>query len=179
MTPLIEGSNQPFDAEAGADDDGSEPAPVIDAASTMTRRAKQPTKTTTQPVKPPRHKYSTLPKFGFVVQTKHPGPRQGADRDRHEPRAGVRWTRRRRARSALQGGFGCEQWPSCLRHGADSVFAWLRARAHASTRSDMRGRARTVKSCGPDARGLCVKPCGDVAIQPDTRISHPRAGRGQ
>jgi len=124
------------------------------------------------PVKLHITKYSTLPKFGFIVHPKHPGPRQGADRDRHEPRAGQRWTRRRRARSALQGGFGCEQWPSCLRHGADSVFAWLRARAHASTRSDMRGRARTNKSCGPDARGLCVKSCGDVAARPGARISH-------
>ncbi len=73
---------------------------------------------------------------------------------------------------ALQGGFGCEQWHSCLRHGADSVFVWLRVRAHASSRSDMRGRARTNKSCGPDARGLCVKSCGDVAVQPGARISH-------
>src|SRR3954449_10556674 len=53
---------------------------------------------------------------------------------------------------------------SRLRHGADSVFAWLRVRAHASSRSYMRGRARTNKSCGPDARGLCVKSCGDVAV---------------
>ena len=59
-----------------------------------------------------------------------------------------------------------------IRPGADSVFAWLRARAHASTRSDMRGRARTNKSCGPDARGLCVKSCGDVAARPGARISH-------
>jgi hypothetical protein len=43
-------------------------------------------------------KYSTLPKFGFDVQATYPGPRQGADRDRHEPRAGQRWTRRLRAR---------------------------------------------------------------------------------
>jgi hypothetical protein len=35
-----------------------------------------------------------------------------------------------------------------------------------------RGRARTNKSCGPDARGLCVKSCGDVAAQPGARISH-------
>jgi len=33
-------------------------------------------------------KYSTLPKFGVVAQAKHPGPRQGADRDRHERRTG-------------------------------------------------------------------------------------------
>jgi hypothetical protein len=80
----------------------------------------------TPPVKPHFTQYSTLPKFGFDVQTTHPGPRQGADRDRHEPRAGQRWTRRRRVRSALQGGFGCEQWLSCLRHDAESVFAWPR-----------------------------------------------------
>src|SRR3954452_510217 len=35
-----------------------------------------------------------------------------------------------------------------------------------------RGRARTNKSCGPDARGLCVKSCGDVAARPGARISH-------
>ena len=58
----------------------------------------------THPVKRRTSRYSTLPKFGFVVQATHPGPSQGADRDRHEPRAGVRWTRRRRARMALQGG---------------------------------------------------------------------------
>src|SRR3954453_10475757 len=45
----------------------------------------------------------------------------------------------------------------------------------ASTRQlpkSQRGRARTNKSCGPDARGLCVKSCGDVAVQPGARISH-------
>jgi len=146
---LIEGSNQPFDAEAGADDDGSEPAPVIDAASTMTRRAKQPTKTTTQPVKPPRHKYSTLPKFGFVVQTKHPGPRQGADRDRHEPRAGVRWTRRRRARMVFAG----RPWPWAMAF-VRTTRRWQRLRmaSGASTRhppESQRRCARTEKSCGP------------------------------
>jgi hypothetical protein len=30
---------------------------------------------------------------------------------------------------------------------------------------------RTVKPCRPDARGLCVKSCGDVAARPGTRIS--------
>ena len=55
-------------------------------------------------VKPPQVKYFALPKFGFVVQAKHPGPRQGADRDRTELRARQRWTRRRRARRTLQGG---------------------------------------------------------------------------
>ena len=31
---------------------------------------------------------------------------------------------------------------------------------------------RTAKACGPDARGLCVKACGDVAARPGARISH-------
>jgi len=60
------------------------------------------------------------------------------------------------------------------RHGADSVFAWLRGRAHATPRSDMRGRARTEKSCGPDARGSGVKPRGDAAAD---RHAHRSAAR--
>jgi DNA-binding transcriptional LysR family regulator len=70
----------------------------------IARRAKHPAGITSWPVNPPPQTYSTLPKFGFIVHIGHPGPRQGADRDRHEPRAGQRWTRRRRARAALQGG---------------------------------------------------------------------------
>src|SRR3954466_10707771 len=41
-----------------------------------------------------------------------------------------------------------------------------------------RGRARTNKSCGPDARGLCVKSCGDVAARPGARISHLQGDGG-
>jgi hypothetical protein len=41
-----------------------------------------------------------------------------------------------------------------------------------------RSRPRTEKSCGPDARGLCVKPCGDVAARPGARISHPQRDGG-
>ena len=41
-----------------------------------------------------------------------------------------------------------------------------------------RGCARTEKSCGPDARGLCVKACGDAAARPGTRISHPQGDGG-
>jgi hypothetical protein len=42
----------------------------------------------------------------------------------------------------------------------------LRMASEASTRyppDSQRGRARTEKSCGPDARGSGAKPCGDVA----------------
>jgi hypothetical protein len=41
-----------------------------------------------------------------------------------------------------------------------------------------RRRARTNKSCGPDARSLCVKSCGHAAVQPDARISHPQGDGG-
>jgi len=37
---------------------------------------------------------------------------------------------------------------------------------------------RTAKSCGPDARGLCVKCCGDVAARPGTRIDQPQGDGG-
>src|SRR4051794_36850328 len=55
------------------------------------------------------------------------------------------------APTASSHGFGCEHTPAP---------------------KAQRGRARTNKSCGPDARGLCVKSCGDVAVQPGARISH-------
>jgi len=129
-----------------------------------------------RPVKPRLHKYSTLPKFGFIVQAKHPGLRQGRiaivtnRRPGSDGRDGV--GRKAHCRAGNR-----EQWLSRLRHGADSVFAWLRERAHATPRSDMRRRARTEKSCGPDARGLCVKSCSDVTARPGARISH-RQGDG-
>jgi len=129
-------------------------------------------------VKPRPCKYSTLPKFGFVVHARHPGPRQGADRDRHEPRAGQRWTRRRRARQALQGGFGRERWPSRVRHGADSAFAWLRGRAHATPRipsEDVRGRrSRVVLTPGVCASSQAVMP----AARPGPRIGHLQGDGG-
>ena len=63
-----------------------------------------------------------------------------------------------------------EQWLSRERHGADSVFAWLRVRAHASPRSpseDVRGRrSRVVLTPGVCASSLS----GDVAARPGTRI---------
>ena len=45
-------------------------------------------------------------------------------------------------------------------------------------RAIRRTRPRTEKSCGPDARGLCVKPCGDVAARPGALISHPQCDGG-
>src|SRR6185369_3471531 len=41
-----------------------------------------------------------------------------------------------------------------------------------------RDRPRTEKSCGPDARGLCVKSCGDVRARPGARISDLRDDGG-
>jgi hypothetical protein len=57
----------------------------------------------------------------------------------------------------------------------------LRMASGVSTRQhskSQRGRARTNKSCGPDARGLCVKSCGDVAARPGARISHLQGDGG-
>ena len=53
-----------------------------------------------------------------------------------------------------------EQWLSRARHGADSVFAWLRRRAHATPRipsEDVRGRrSRVVPTPGVLAPSLAV-----------------------
>jgi len=79
--------------------------------------------------------------------------------------------------TALQGGFGREQWPSRIRHDADSVFAWLRGRAHATPRipsEDVRvRRSRVVLTPGVCASSLAVmwRPTG-------TRIDHPQGDGG-
>jgi hypothetical protein len=57
----------------------------------------------------PVQKYSYLQKFGFAVQAWTSRPPQGAFRDRHEARAGMRWPRRRRRVMVLQGGETREQ----------------------------------------------------------------------
>src|SRR5262249_3244630 len=64
------------------------------------------------PVKSSSQKYFTLPKFGFIVQAKRPGPRKGAVVRRHEPRAGLRWTRAASARMSRAGrGSGLSRTP--------------------------------------------------------------------
>ncbi len=96
-------------------------------------------------------------------------PTKGAYRDRHETRAGMRWTRPRRARGMSQGGLlrkDRERRPRAARTGADSVFAWLRGRAHASRRKsgeDVRGRRSRVvlaPEAGVKSRGASI-PTGN------------------
>jgi len=97
-----------------------------------------------------------------IVTNRGPGSdgRDGVGRERH-CRAGNR-----------------EQLPSRERHGADSVFAWLRARAHASPRSpseDVRGRrSRVVLTPGVCASSLVVMR----VARPGAHISHPRGDGG-
>ncbi len=45
-------------------------------------------------------------------------------------------------------------------------------------RTIRRDRPQTEKSCGPDARSLCLKSCGDVVARPGPRISHPQGDGG-
>ncbi|MEQ1399742.1 hypothetical protein, partial [Salmonella enterica] len=53
------------------------------------------------PVKASPQKYIAFPNFGFMAWFAHPGLARGALRDRHEMRAGVRWTRQRRRGKAV------------------------------------------------------------------------------
>jgi len=142
------------------------------AGQTLTarRRAKQS-------VNPCAKKYSPLPNFGYIVSSVHPSPPQGAFRDRHETRAGVRWPRRRRrAKSRLWGGNPSMVLREQRQARYDTALTASRfgfdGERTPAVEDCERGCARTEKSCGPDARGLCVKSCGDVAAQPGTRISH-------
>ena len=86
-------------------------------------------------------------------------------------RDGVGHHRHCRAASAVSNGL----------RAYDTAPTASRMASGASTRQlpeAQRGRARTNKSCGPDARGLCVKSCGDVTVQPGARISHLQGDGG-
>lgn len=87
---------------------------------------------------PCAQKYSTLPKFCFGVFVCHLIPVRGAYRDRHE-------------RGVSRGGRRLHRRDWFRRAGN-------RERGH---RAHDRCGQRTVKPCRPDARGLCVKSCGD------------------
>ena len=62
-------------------------------------------------------------------------PKKGADRDRHETRGGMRWTRQRRARNGIAG-----------------RLPWSREREPACRRTALK---RTAKPCGPGTRCWC------------------------
>ena len=75
--------------------------------------------TAKHPVNPAKQKYIAFPNFGFVAYIRHPGPARGALRDRHEMRAGVRWTRQRRRGNAVT---GTARPLSCARRGYDTAI---------------------------------------------------------
>jgi hypothetical protein len=93
-------------------------------------------------------------------------------------RAGWRWTRQRRRGRRDDRAGNRESSRDAVRHGAGERACRL---SGVSTRKPLtirRDRPRTEKSCGPDARGLCVKSSGDVAARPGVRISHPQGDGG-
>ncbi len=70
-----------------------------------------------------------------------------------------------------------EQWLLRQRHGADSVFAWLRGRAHATPRipsEDVRGRRSRVVP----TPGVCASSLAEMRRPTGTRIDHPQGDGG-
>jgi hypothetical protein len=113
-------------------------------------------KTPKYSVNPHRQKYSALPKFGNLVCV-------AATRPKEEGRIAIVTNAGRAAVDA-----------DCI--GAKG-FCRAEIREQ-SRRAHDRCDWRTAKLCGPDARGLCVKACGDVAARPGTRIDHPQGDGG-
>ena len=90
-------------------------------------------------------------------------PATRAFRDRHETRAGMRWPRRRRRARLVAGRTSREQPPARYDTALTAFLFGLDGERTPAVGDCGRECARTEKSCGPDARGLCVKSCGDVA----------------
>jgi len=90
-------------------------------------------------------------------------PATRAFRDRHETRAGMRWPRRRRRARLVAGRTFREQPPARYDTALTAFLFGLDGERTPAVGDCGRECARTEKSCGPDARGLCVKSCGDVA----------------
>ncbi|MGY4333639.1 hypothetical protein ACVWWG_008056 [Bradyrhizobium sp. LB7.2] len=86
-------------------------------------------------------------------------------------RDGVGRNRHCRAASAVSNRFA----PTTRRRQRLRMASGVSTRQHSKSQ---RRRARTNKSCGPDARGLCVKSCGDEAARPGARISYPQGDGG-
>ena len=53
-----------------------------------------------------------------------------------------------------------------------------RATVSKAPRAHDRCERRTAKSCGPGARGLCAKCCGDAAARPGPRIDQSQGDGG-
>jgi hypothetical protein len=130
-------------------------------------------------VKPPIKKYSDFQKWQISLYA--PPSRltpRGASRT-SRTRDGMRWTRQRRARKGLQGGFSVSDRPACGRTALPTVFdetgRMVRGPARASA-----GQARTVKSCGPDAPMLASSRVEMCPAQPGLRyIANPQGDGGK
>jgi hypothetical protein len=142
------------------------------------RRAKQP-----RPLPP--HRLSSPPRkiFHFTEfridrtdKTSWPETRGGSRSSRTAGWAAMDATasgvnRHCRAASAVSNRFA----PTTRRRQRLRMASGVSTRQHSKSQ---RRRARTNKSCGPDARGLCVKSCGDEAARPGARISYPQGDGG-
>jgi len=105
----------------------------------------QNTQTVGQPASPKIFHFTEIRKRRICCR--NPAQGRGAYRDRHErgPGGGGRGPHRREE----------------LRRAGDCERRW---------RANDRCGPRTAKSCGPGARGLCAKSCGDVAARPGPRM---------
>jgi len=124
-------------------------------------------------------KYSDFQKWqiSLYAPLSRPTPR-GVSRT-SRTRDGMRWTRQRRARKGLQGGFSVSDRPACGRTALPTVFdetgRMVRGPARASA-----GQARTVKSCGPDAPMLASSRVEMCPAQPGLRyIANPQGDGGK
>ena len=108
-------------------------------------------------VNAPRRKYSALPKFGNGVCV-------AATRPMEEGRIAI-VTNAGRAAVDADG------------VGANGLAG--RATVSETQRAHDRCDRRTAKSCGPGARGLCAKSCGDVAARPGSHRQSSARRRGQ
>jgi hypothetical protein len=114
----------------------------------------------------PFHKNISLNLSGKSPLESRPShPMRGADRESSRTRGGMRWTRQRRARKGLQGGFFRERSAGARTDGA---AAHLRRNSPDGTRSgetfggDGRGRRSRIVLT-PEAG---VKSCGDASTRP-------------
>jgi len=91
----------------------------------------------------------------------------------------MRWTRQRRARKGLQGGSSVSDRPACGRTALLTVFDETGRMVRGPARPLAR-RARTVKSCGPDAPTLASSFVEMCPAQPGSRyIINPRSDGGK
>jgi hypothetical protein len=144
-------------------------APLRQAGLYATRRAKHC-------VNPCPRKYFTFPNFGFVAYPFHLGPAKGAFATvtRCGPGGGGRGSAG--ADGVVTGRATVSDPRDAVRPGAVTAGSSVARGEHTRAPAPRRDRPRTEKSCGPDARSLCVKSCGD-ACGPTGHAHQRSAGR--